>query len=295
MKRLYAFLLAGIAFGIAVHAAVPGYRNPILPYDYSDPDVIRVGDTYVMTSSSFNNVPGLQILASKDLVHWEIVDAAIRYRLPGYEEGLFYVQDRAARCAADVSGVQPGMRVLDVCAAPGGKSFAAALRMKNTGSILSCDIHEKKLRRIEQGAKRLGIDCLSVRSGDARVMNPAFQNAFDLVIADVPCSGLGVIGKRPEIRFKSEEELAALPVIQREILQTVSSYVRPGGVLLYSTCTILDAENRESVENFLKQNPNYSVEDFSIGEVHSNRGMHTFWPQVDGTDGFFVAKLRRRE
>ncbi len=215
--------------------------------------------------------------------------------LPGYEEGLFYVQDRAARCAVEVSGVQPGMRVLDVCAAPGGKSFAAALRMKNSGSILSCDIHEKKLRRIEQGAKRLGIDCLSVQPGDARALNPAFQNAFDLVIADVPCSGLGVIGKRPEIRFKSETELAALPEIQLDILRTVSSYVRPGGVLLYSTCTILEAENRDNVESFLNQNPNYSAEEFSIGEIHSQKGMYSFWPHVDGTDGFFVAKLRRRE
>ena len=87
MKRLYLFLLASLVFGWEVFASVPAYTNPILPYDYSDPDVCRVGDTYLMTSSSFNNVPGLQILASKDLVHWQIVDAAIRYRLPGYEEG----------------------------------------------------------------------------------------------------------------------------------------------------------------------------------------------------------------
>lgn len=213
--------------------------------------------------------------------------------LPGYDEGLFYVQDRAARTAVEALDVRPGMRVLDACAAPGGKSFAAALRMRGEGEILARDIQEKKLRRIESGAKRLGLGCIRTSSGDARVTDPALEAAFDRVIADVPCSGLGVIGKRPEIRRKTEEEIASLQAIQREILEAVSACVRPGGRLLYSTCTVLRAENREVVGAFLREHPEFSPEAFTVGELRSTDGMYDFWPHIDGTDGFFAAILRR--
>lgn len=215
-------------------------------------------------------------------------------QLPGYEEGLFYIQDRAARSAVAAAGVKPGMRVLDTCAAPGGKSFAAAIDMEDTGDLVSCDIHEKKLRLIEEGAKRLGLQCLSTRAGDARKLVDAFVDHFDLVMTDVPCSGLGVIGKRPEIRNKAEAELSALPGIQADILRTASCYVKPGGVLLYSTCTILPEENQDQIQSFLKKNPQFEAEDFTIGSLRSQNGMYTFWPQTDGTDGFFVAKLKRK-
>ena len=216
-------------------------------------------------------------------------------QLPGFEEGLFYVQDRAARCAVTAAGVRPGMRVLDTCAAPGGKSFAAALDMEDTGEIISCDIHEKKLRLIEEGAKRLGLSCLSTRAADARKAEKSFLESFDLVMTDVPCSGLGVIGKRPEIRYKTESELAALPGIQADILRNACAYVKPGGTLLYSTCTILREENEDQIRAFLDENPGFEAADFQIGSLHSENGMYTFWPQTDGTDGFFVAKLKRKE
>ncbi len=215
--------------------------------------------------------------------------------LPGFEEGLFYVQDRAARSAVAVSGVKPGQRVLDCCAAPGGKSFAAALMMGDTGSILACDIHENKLRRITEGAARLGLRSIETRAMDARKPASELEGAFDLVLADVPCSGLGVIRKRPEIRDKAEAEIARLPEIQREILRSVSRCVRPGGVLLYSTCTVLRAENEEQIEAFLRENPAFTAEDFSLGTIKSKDGCYSFWPQRDGTDGFFAAKLRRKE
>lgn len=215
--------------------------------------------------------------------------------LPGYEEGLFYVQDRAARCAVAAAGPESGMRVLDACSAPGGKSFAAAIAMRDRGSILACDIHEKKLRLIRSGAERLGLNCITTEARDARVSEPSFREAFDLVIADAPCSGLGVIRKRPEIREKTENEIAGLPVIQRAILQSLATCVRPGGALLYSTCTVLRSENEEVVEDFLLRNPAFSPEDFTIGAVRSVNGCYTFWPHIDGTDGFFAAKLRRNE
>ncbi len=215
--------------------------------------------------------------------------------LPGYEEGLFYVQDRAARTAVQIADVHPGMAILDACAAPGGKSFAAALDAGADCRLVSCDLQEKKLRLIRAGAERLGLDaCLETLAADGRVCRPGFEQAFDRVLADVPCSGLGVIRKRPEIRKKSAIELAGLPAIQAAILDNLARYVKRGGLLVYSTCTILTEENRQQIEAFLARHPEYEAEDFACGSVRSGGGCYEFWPQIDGTDGFFAAKLRRK-
>ena len=221
------------------------------------------------------------------------LEGGLATELPGYDEGLFYVQDRAARLAVEIAAPEPGMRVLDACACPGGKSFAAAIRMGNRGRILSCDIHEKKLRVLQSGAERLGIDCIETRSMDARVFDPALEDAFDLVIADVPCSGLGVIAKKPEIRAKDPKELAGLPVIQSAILDTLSRCVKPGGTLLYSTCTILKEENGNVARHFLESHQDYRADAFSCCGVTSESGMYSFWPNIDGTDGFFAARFKR--
>ena len=213
--------------------------------------------------------------------------------LPGYEDGLFFVQDRAAAMAVEIAGPKPGMRVLDACAAPGGKSFAAAIRMSDRGCILSCDLHEKKLSLIESGAKRLGITCLKAMANDAGREVCEWKNAFDLVIADLPCSGFGVMRKKPDIRTKKVEEAASMPAVQRRILDTLAAYVAPGGTLLYSTCTVLRQENEEIVSDFLSRHRDYRPADFSVGMRSSENGCYTFWPQIDGTDGFFAAKLIR--
>lgn len=207
-----------------------------------------------------------------------------------FRSGLVYVQDPAARTAVSVMGLRPGFKVLDTCAAPGGKSFAAAIEMRNCGSILSCDIHEKKLRLIEDGAARLGIDIISTRCADARTLS---AGEFDAVICDVPCSGLGVIRKKPDIRFKSEESIAKLPEIQLDILRNAASAVRPGGVLMYSTCTVLKAENEDVVSAFLCDRSDFETEAFSMPFAAAQQGYYTFWPNADGTDGFFICKLRR--
>lgn len=213
--------------------------------------------------------------------------------LPGYEEGLFYVQDRAARTAVEISAPKKGDTVLDACSAPGGKAFAAALRMENEGSILSCDIHEKKLALVRRGAERLGIDIITTRARDAREYDPSLDSAFDVVIADVPCSGIGVIRKKPEIRSKREEELRSLPDIQLAILESLSRFVKPGGTLLYSTCTVLKAENENVVRAFLARHGDYALEAFDIGNETVQSGMRCFFPNTDGTDGFFAARLIR--
>ena len=214
--------------------------------------------------------------------------------LPGFEEGLFYVQDPAARMAVEAANIKPGMCILDACSAPGGKSFAAAISMNNCGSIMSCDIHEKKLSLIKSGADRLGIDIISTKARDAREYSEELCENFDVIIADVPCSGLGVIGKKPEIRGKDPNEISGLPTIQKEIINNLSSFVKPGGTLLYSTCTIFPEENEEIINQFLSTHSDYYLEDFTVGSVSSENGMYTFWPNVDDTDGFFAAKLRRK-
>jgi len=215
--------------------------------------------------------------------------------LPGFEEGLFYVQDKAARAAVEIADVKPGMKVLDACAAPGGKSLAAAIKMENKGKIISCDIHEKKLRLIKDSAERLGVEIITTMCNDARQPREEFIGVFDAVIADVPCSGIGVIRKKPEIRQKTEDELQGLADIQLAILSQLSEYVRPGGSLLYSTCTVLKEENEGVVESFLEKNGGFALCPFEIGNIKSGSGMYTFWPNVDGTDGFFAAKLIRNK
>lgn len=200
--------------------------------------------------------------------------------LPGFGEGFFYIQDPAARYCVTAAELTPGMAVLDACAAPGGKSFAAAMDMRNTGSIAARDIHEKKTRVIAAGAERLGISIIETAAMDARESTP---EQYDVVIADVPCSGLGVIGSKPEIRFREPEAISGLPEVQLAILRNLADNVKPGGVLMYSTCTVLRAENEGVVGRFLDERTDYQAE-----------LTRDFWPQVDGTDGFFICKLRKK-
>lgn len=214
-------------------------------------------------------------------------------QLPSFADGDFYIQDPAAKLAVMAAAPKAGMRVLDACAAPGGKSFAAAIRMNNCGSIRACDLNGKKCKRIQEGAARLGISILQTAQMDARSPDPDLGQ-FDLVLADVPCSGLGVIRKKPDIRWKAPEALAGLPEIQSEILDGLAGSVVSGGVLLYSTCTIRRCENEEVVQAFLQRHPEFVPESFSLPRVGFCDGMVTLWPHLHGTDGFFICKLRKQ-
>lgn len=213
-----------------------------------------------------------------------------------YQKGMLYAQDPAARLSVLAAGLRPGDRVLDACAAPGGKSFAAAMVMEGQGEILSCDLHAHKKGLIEAGAARLDLPLISAHVMDGKKFRSSWEEGFDAVIADVPCSGLGVMRKKPEIRYKEPGELAGLPVVQGEILANVSRYVKPGGVLLYSTCTLRREENEAVVANFLKEHPDFALEGFTLpgpmGEVPE--GEATLWPQRLDTDGFYLARLRRQ-
>ena len=215
-------------------------------------------------------------------------------QLRTFQNGAFYIQDAAARLAVTAAGVTSGTRVLDCCAAPGGKSFAAAIDMRNRGEIISCDIHPHKIKLLEAGRDRLGLSVVVPQLQSAADLREDWVDAFDVVIADVPCSGLGIIRKKPDIRYKDPEALKGLPKVQRGILNNCSRYVRPGGVLLYSTCTLLRRENEDVVNAFLAGNPQFELEPFELPRFGVQPGMMTFWPHIHDTDGFFVAKLRRK-
>ncbi len=216
--------------------------------------------------------------------------------LETFKAGLFFVQDTAAAMAILAANPSPAEKVLDACSAPGGKSFACALQMENQGEIIACDIHENKLSRVSKGAAHLGINIITTQLADATAPFEGFAEAFDLVIADVPCSGLGVIRKKPDIRFKNVKELSSLPELQLRILNNVSAYVKTGGTLLYSTCTILKRENEEVISAFLNAHPEFSTETFSLPALVGNveNGMVTLYPHIHNTDGFFICKLRKR-
>ena len=216
--------------------------------------------------------------------------------LRAFREGLITVQDPAAALPALAAGVKPGMRVLDACAAPGGKSFLLAQQMEDRGSILSCDLHEKKLRHIREGAERLGVSIIETKAQDARTPDRALNGAFDAVLADVPCSGLGVVRKKPEIRYKTLAEIAPLPEIQSAILEGLSACVKPGGVLCYSTCTLVKAENEDVVAAFLAGHPEFSREPLPLPEPFglTERGERTIWPFEYDTDGFFLCRMRKK-
>ena len=197
------------------------------------------------------------------------------------ENGLCFVQDASSQAAVRALAPKPGDTVIDTCACPGGKSFCSAIFMQNSGTVLSRDLHENKLSLIQKGAGRLGLDIIKISRADAAIPDPDLTASADRVICDVPCSGLGVIAKKPDIRHKTPEEISGLPDVQRRILEASSTYIKLGGRLLYSTCTLNKAENEAIVEGFLLKNTDYRL----IEEK-------TIFPCIKN-DGFFYAVIER--
>ncbi len=216
-------------------------------------------------------------------------------KLASYQKGAFYVQDIASQYCVSVLDAKPGERILDMCAAPGGKSIGAAMDMGNKGEICSFDLYEHKVKLIEQNAARLGLTAIKAGIGDAAVFD-AKLGQFDRVLCDVPCSGLGVMRRKPEIRFKDEKDVKALPELQYKILCNATRYVKKGGVLIYSTCTVNKEENAAVCARFLKEHTNFAAEAVSesIGGMADAYGMQLL-PQLTGSDGFYFAKLRNIE
>lgn len=200
-------------------------------------------------------------------------------KLEAFQQGLFYVQDPAAQAAVRAAAPKAGETVLDLCAAPGGKTFAAAVAMGDKGEIVSRDVYPWKVEEIKRGAARLGLSSVQAAVGDARQPE---KRRYDLVIADVPCSGLGIIRKKPDIRYKDPKELDTLGPLQEVILESAGAAVKPGGRLLYATCTLRREENGDRVAAFLTRHGEFTLQ-----------CEKTFWPQRQGTDGFYYAVLGR--
>lgn len=211
--------------------------------------------------------------------------------LETFKKGLFYVQDMSSQLCCRLLDAKPGETVVDCCAAPGGKSFTLSQYMKNSGTLYSCDLYEHKTELIRKSASRLGIDIINVICSDARNLN---ENGIvaDRVLCDVPCSGFGVIGRKPEIRYKSYDEVSDLPNIQKEILYSCSKMVKPGGILVYSTCTLNKEENDMVCDSFLADNPDFSVDCSGEYGTLTERYL-TILPDKESGDGFFIAKFIR--
>ena len=217
--------------------------------------------------------------------------------LAAFRDGLFYVQDPAAKLSVFCAQLpREDIHVLDCCAAPGGKSFAAAIAMGGKGSITSCDVHAHKVGLIQGGAERLGLTGIKARRQDATEFNPDWNDKMDVVIADVPCSGYGIIRKKPDIRYKDPASMEDLPQLQLAILRNQARYVKRGGVLLYSTCTLLRRENEDVVTAFLAENNDFYLEHLVLPAPFpkNENGMLTLVPGEYDTDGFFIARLRRK-
>ena len=226
---------------------------------------------------------GIRALPTKESeVGIRVCDRSPVTELYGFADGLFFVQDEASQLCVKALDAKEGMRVLDACACPGSKSFGAAIDMNNTGEVISCDLHRNKLSLVESGAARLGISILTTEERDARNQNEEWLGTFDRVLCDVPCSGFGVFAKKPELRYKDPAASAALPDIQLAILKNAAQYVKIGGKLVYSTCTLLPTENDWNVDRFLKDNDHFNLWD-----------VRTLYPDTDGTDGFFYAVMER--
>ena len=219
-------------------------------------------------------------------------------KLDAFRSGEFYVQDAAARLAVDCAGLKgEDLTVIDCCAAPGGKTFAAAIAMGGKGRIFASDLHEHRAELIVKGAQRLGFQNITVSQKDAAQSWPEMEGKADVVIVDVPCSGYGIIRKKPDIRYKDPDTMKDLPQLQLQILENQSKHVKPGGVLIYATCTLVRRENEGVVEKFLKAHSDFTLTKLPLPEVfgNENTGMLRLLPGQYHTDGFFICRMQRKK
>ena len=205
--------------------------------------------------------------------------------LESFKRGLFFVQDEGSMLVANRLEARAGMRVIDTCSAPGGKTTHIAQIMENRGEIIAFDIHAHKLEKINENAKRLGINIIEARQHDATITDENLIDSADCVLVDAPCTGFGIIRRKPEIKYnRVEGDIDTLATLQYSILTASAPYVKKDGTLLYSTCSIDEAEDEHVVNKFLKAHPEF---------VLASDKMEKLFPHVDGTDGFFIAKMKR--
>ena len=266
--------------------------NDILKgFEQTAKTTLRVNTLKTDRDSLFNAIDGATLTSNSPVGLF--TNGSVR-SLYGFDDGLFFVQDEASQICVEVLGATEGDLMLDICSCPGSKSFGSAIKMNGKGRIIAFDLHENKLSLVRSGAQRLGIDIIETRAADGRSFIGELELCADRVLCDVPCSGFGVLSKKPEIRYKDPKESERLPEIQRAILENASRYVKCGGVLVYSTCTVLPCENEENVLAFLKEHPEFELSPWRIGDISAENGYLTLFPHLHGTDGFFIAKLIRK-
>lgn len=212
--------------------------------------------------------------------------------LPGFAEGDFFVQDEASQIAVAALDARGAALTVDACACPGGKSFGAAMDMEGRGRVVSMDVHESKLPLVQEGAARLGLSNIETRVHNGEEPAADLLGRADRVLCDAPCSGWGVLGKKPDMRYRAAAR-SDLPALQAKLLSAASAYVRPGGLLVYATCTLNEAENGGVCSEFQKNHPEFSPADFQCGSIRSYGGRLHLLPPVHHTDGFFIARFRR--
>ncbi|NPV27719.1 MAG: 16S rRNA (cytosine(967)-C(5))-methyltransferase RsmB [Firmicutes bacterium] len=236
----------------------------------------------------------------------KIGDFSSIVELKSFEQGFFQVQDESSMLVSYVVRPTPGSLVIDACSAPGGKTTHLAQFMQNQGRILAFDVHPHKLGLVEKNCQRLGITNVVVQTGDARELPVEFNGKADFVLVDAPCSGLGVLRRRPDARWRKEPtQIAELAKIQQQILDRVAECVRPGGVLVYSTCTTEPEENQGQIQAFLCRHPEFTTNDLTElipfpltgrdDQETAKAGWLQLWPHRHGTDGFFVSRLVKSE
>lgn len=224
--------------------------------------------------------------------------AGVRH-LAGYEEGRFAVQDASSMLVVEAAGIRPEDTVVDVCAAPGGKALHAAGKLGGTGQVIACDVSRYKTDKIEENRARMGIQNVDIRVRDARVRDQSLVGQADVLLADVPCSGLGVIGHKQDIKYRvTKESLTQIVSLQKEIITNVIEYIKQGGILMYSTCTMNPSENEKMAEwicdTFAFEPVDMTQELPEALKEQAERGMVQLLPGVHETDGFFFAKLRKK-
>lgn len=214
-----------------------------------------------------------------------------------FKQGKFYVQDASSQICCKLLNPKPGDKILDVCSAPGGKSFTIAQIMQNLGKIDAFDIHDHKVNLIKQGAKRLGIDIIHASKRDAKTEKFDLKE-YDKVLCDVPCSGLGIIRRKPEIRYFKKETLDSFKDLQYLILYRSKRFVKIGGILFYSTCTLNIHENKEVCDRFLNENPEFSPYNLNLdglkSAIEEPKNQLTLMPHTNNTDGFFICAFKRQ-
>lgn len=214
----------------------------------------------------------------------------------GHKNGLFYIQDTASQLPCEVLAPTENDVVFDMCAAPGGKTTYLAQIMQNKGKIYAFDIHPHKIKLIENTASRLGLENITAQVKDGSALDENLVGRADKILLDAPCSGLGIIRRKPEIKFdKTPDDIKSIVKLQADMLETASKYLKCGGHMVYSTCTINEDENEKQIQNFLENHKNFTLQSIRTNNVKSDSGLVQLLPSVHGCDGFFVANLIKTE